>query len=298
MKILFSEQIREADTYTINYLPIPSVDLMEKAADQLCNWVSTEYSLKNRFIIFCGPGNNGGDGLALARMLAEKNYSVEVFLIKILKGPVGDSLINYNRLIKQKKVICSFLEPEKELPLIQKQDIVIDALFGSGLTRPLKGFPLEIVIHINISGAEIISVDIPSGLFGEDNSLNNMKNVIRADHTLCFQFPKLAFFYPHSGKQTGKWKVLPIGLHPGFISEVKVRHYFLNKDFITSLINKRNKFSHKGHFGHSLLIAGSYGMMGAAILASRACIRSGTGLLTTHIPRLGCPLNIVFIFDE
>ncbi|MFC2096930.1 NAD(P)H-hydrate dehydratase [Bacteroidota bacterium] len=287
MKILFSNQIREADAYTIKNLPILSVDLMEKAAEQLFEWIVSKYSVDNNFVIFCGPGNNGGDGLALARMLAEKKYYVKVFLIKTEKGPQGDSLINYYRLIEQARAEILFIENENDLPAIKKNEIIIDALFGSGLSRPLDGLPAAICSYINNSNSEVISIDIPSGLFGEDNSGNNLNNVVKANYTLSLQFPKLSFFFPDSGEKVGHWDVLPIGLHKDFISSVNVNHYFISKEYLSGLVKKRNKFSHKGNFGHALLIAGSYGMMGAAVLASKACLRTGTGLLTTHVPRYG-----------
>lgn len=287
MKILFSSQIREADAYTINHLPIPSVDLMEKAASQLVEWICPRYPDSRNFIFFCGPGNNGGDGLALARMLVEKNYRIEVFLLKTQSGLKGDSLINYNRLLDQDKCKVLFIEDQKDLPFIEGDAVIIDALFGSGLTRPLEAYPAEIVKYLNQSTSEIISIDIPSGLFGENNTDNNMDNVIQAKYTLSFQFPKLSFFLPQSGVKTGEWFVLPIGLHPEFISSVIVKHYYLTKEYTAGLIKQRDKFAHKGHFGHSLLISGSYGMMGAAVLASKACIRSGSGLLSTHVPRSG-----------
>jgi len=287
MKILFSSQIREADAYTIKNLPITSVDLMEKAAGQLFEWISSRYSNKSKFIIFCGPGNNGGDGLALARMLVEKRYKLDIIIINSQSELKGDSLINYKRLLDQNKVEVNFIENKKNLPHIDKDYIIIDALFGTGLTRPLDGNIAEIVNYLNQSASDIISIDIPSGLFGENNADNNMDNVIKAKYTLSFQFPKLSFFLPQSGVKTGEWFLLPIGLHPEFISSVAVNHYYIKKEYISSLIKHRNKFDHKGFFGHSLLIAGSYGMMGAAVLASKACIRSGSGLLSTHVPVSG-----------
>jgi len=287
MKILFSEQIREADAYTIDNIPIPSVDLMEKASEQLAVWIDQNISSEDKMMIFCGPGNNGGDGLALARLLSENGYMVEVFLITSRNKLKGDPLVNFNRLKKYNDVKVGFIEDGKNLPLIQKNDVVIDALFGSGLTRPLDGLALNTVNHINKSGAKVISVDIPSGLFGEDNSSNNLNNVIKSDYTLSFQFPKLSFFLPESGPKTGKWFILPIGLHPDFIKEVKVKHYFLNNVFVKELIKPRRKFSHKGHYGHALLMAGSYGMMGASVLASRSCLKTGIGLLTSHVPKAG-----------
>jgi NAD(P)H-hydrate epimerase len=151
----------------------------------------------------------------------------------------------------------------------------------------LDGLAKKIVQRINQSGATIISIDIPSGLFGEDNSGNDLSAIIKASHTLTFQFPKLSFLFPENAQFTGEWTVLPIGLHPEAINETESNFHFLTKEFISGKIKKRGKFSHKGTYGHALLIAGSYGKMGASVLASRACLRSGVGLLTCHIPQLG-----------
>ncbi len=134
---------------------------------------------------------------------------------------------------------------------------------------------------------KIIAIDIPSGLMGEDNSENNLENIVKADYTLTFQFPKISFLFAENEPYVGEFEVLPIGLHPEGIAKTPSNFHLLEADDIQKLIPKRSRFSHKGTFGHALLIAGSYGKMGAAVLSSKACLRSGVGLLTTHIPRLG-----------
>ncbi|MBC8005821.1 MAG: NAD(P)H-hydrate dehydratase, partial [Verrucomicrobia bacterium] len=174
-----------------------------------------------------------------------------------------------------------------DIPDIPSNVLIIDGLYGSGLTRPLAGLAAQIITAINNSKAKVISIDIPSGLLGEDNSENDLSAVIRADYTLTFQFPKISFLFPENHPFTGQWEVLPIGLSADAMDQTSIHLTYLTKEFIVGKIKKRDKFSHKGTFGHALLIAGSYGKMGAAVLAARACLRSGVGLLTAHIPRLG-----------
>jgi len=287
MKILRSDQVREVDAYTIKNEPVLSIDLMERAALACTNWIANKYGTDTCFKIFVGPGNNGGDGLAIARMLADRNYKVEVFIVKITEKLTGDSLVNYERLIKQNKVKVVFIKDDDKLPEIGTNNIILDGLFGSGLTRPLKGLAAKVVNYLNKSKADIIAIDIPSGLFGENNSGNDFENIIKAKYTLSFQFPGLSFFFPESGSYVGEWQVLPIGLHEGFIEKVKTNYFFISKKYIKPNIIKRQKFAHKGNFGHALLISGSYGKMGAAVLASAACLRTGIGLITVHIPKLG-----------
>jgi len=165
--------------------------------------------------------------------------------------------------------------------------IVIDGIFGSGLNKPLDGLAKSIVGQINRSGATVISIDMPSGLFGEDNSHNDLSGVIRANYTLTFQMPKLSFLFAENNPFVGDLLVLPIGLHPEAIDQTESKYFYLDQAFISGKIKKRSKYSHKGTYGHALLIAGSYGKMGASVLASRTCLRSGVGLLTSHVPRLG-----------
>ncbi|MPQ46011.1 NAD(P)H-hydrate dehydratase [Marinifilum sp. N1E240] len=287
MKIFPSSLVAKIDAYTIENEPISSVDLMERATLKLFNKIVDKFPAPRNCKIFVGPGNNGGDGLALARLLAEKNYTVEVFLVKISNTLSDDAEVNLQRLKLLKAVDIYELASADAMPWLFPDDIVIDAIFGSGLSRSIEGVALEVVKAINASEAKVIAIDIPSGLMGEDNSNNNYHGIVKADITLSFQFPKLAFLFPENDVYVGEWEVLSIGLHPEIISSEPTPYKILTREFVKSLLMPRRKFDHKGTFGHGLLISGSYGKMGAAILASRAALRSGIGLLTSHIPRLG-----------
>ncbi|MFA8433594.1 MAG: NAD(P)H-hydrate dehydratase [Marinifilaceae bacterium] len=287
MKIFRAKQIAKIDAFTIEHEPIASVDLMERAAGRVFDWIYPRYAVEQNFKIFVGPGNNGGDALVIARMLADKKFPVEVYLVKIGNRLSKDCQINLDRLKAQNRVEFFEISEKKNVPWIFPDDIVIDGLFGSGLSRPLDDLAADVVKSINASEAKVIAIDIPSGLFGEDNGKNNPRHIIRADVTLSFQFPKLSFFLPENETYVGDWEVLSIDLHPDIIEQELTPYGFLNHEFVKSLLMKRHKFDHKGTYGHGLLISGSYGKMGAAILSSRACLRTGLGLLTSHIPRLG-----------
>ncbi len=285
MKILTSELTHQADAYTIANEPIASIDLMERAATRLLEWIMENYP-KGKFAIFAGPGNNGGDGLALARLLTEKKRKVRVFEVNFTDNRSADFKTNYNRLRKL-NVKIEKISSEDDFPKLSDSEIIIDAIFGSGLSRPAKEMAAGIIQKINNKLNPIISIDIPSGLFGEDNSKNCESNIILADHTLTFQFPKLSFLFAENEIFVGNWHVLDIGLHPEFIETADTPYQLTEFEDIEPYIIPRTPFAHKGDFGHALLIAGSYGKMGACILAARAVLRSGVGLLTTHIPSKG-----------
>jgi|WetSurMetagenome_2_1015567.scaffolds.fasta_scaffold00001_421 ADP-dependent NAD(P)H-hydrate dehydratase / NAD(P)H-hydrate epimerase len=287
MKIFSCDQIRQIDEYTIKNEPVASVGLMERAAFELMKWYTERYSTSQPVVIFAGPGNNGGDGLALARMLHIRGYKAKVYFT----GPAGstspDWKINYERLMKETKVPFVSISGISDIQPLDKNAIIIDAIFGSGLSRPVKGLAAEIIKCINESGCQVIAVDIPSGLSGEDNSENKSDSVIKASYTLSFQFPKLSFLFPENECFTGKWSVLPIGLHKHIIDELVTPYRFLEPGMVKSILKKRNRFDHKGTFGHALLTGGSYGRMGAVVLGARAALRTGAGLVTCHIPSLG-----------
>jgi len=288
MKLFETNQVREIDEYTIRNEPIASADLMERAAMGCVNWIEKNIARGTSVALFVGPGNNGGDGWAIARLLAERDYSsIQVFHLQISHIISPDSEINRNRLIIQAKVPVYEIRSIADFPQTDQNIVIIDALFGSGLSRPLDGLPAALVNFINHSGCRVLSIDIPSGLLGEDNSGNPEQGIIRASVTLTFQFPKRSFFYAENEKYVGRWHIIPIGLHPEIMAGKQTDLYYTAFEDISDKLIKRKRFSHKGTYGHALLIAGSYGMMGAAILAARACIRSGVGLLTTHIPREG-----------
>lgn len=290
MKILTSDQVKEVDKYTIENEPVLSIDLMERAAGKCSEWIINHFPVTRTVNIFVGPGNNGGDGLAVARHLAETNspvYQVKVFLLKISEKLSLDAEENLDRLRQERKVKIFTLRNNDDLPAITPDEIIVDALFGSGLNRPLEGFPAQVIKHLNSLDVTRIAIDIPSGLFGEDNSGNNLEAIFKADHTLTFQIPFLSFFFPEHEQLVGKWHILPIGLHAGKISEMDSSYFLVTKDFIRQHLKTRKRFDHKGSFGHILLIAGGYGKMGAAVLACKAALRTGSGLVTAHIPKLG-----------
>ncbi len=286
MKIFEAARVREIDAYTITHEPVPSIDLMERAAIRLAGWYVRHFHTDRRVVIFAGPGNNGGDALAMARLLADRQYRVVVYLLGFGKLS-DDCAINRERLETQGLVTLAGLGEGDPLPAIRPQEVVVDGIFGSGLSRTASGFPLEVIRHINRNARQVISIDIPSGLFGEDNTGNDYSGVIRADFTLTFQFPFLSFFFDINAPYVGKWRVHDIGLHPDAIRSFETPYRTLELPEVKGLLPVRKEFAHKGTCGHALLIAGSYGMMGAALLAGEAALRGGTGLVTLHIPRFG-----------
>ena len=286
MKILSIEQIRQADDYTIKNEPISSVDLMERAASKCFNWIKSNIGKKHRFKVFCGTGNNGGDGLAIARMLLDINCDVNIYLVRFSKKESDDFIANHEKLKKYKKINITEISEDSLLPEINDDDIIIDEIFGSGLNKPVSGFSAGLIDHLNKSFSQIISIDIPSGLFGDDNT-NNNGAIIKAKFTLTFQQPKLSFLFSSTSKFVGTWHVLDIGLHQTFINSVKCNNYYTELSDCKAMYKPRPKFSHKGNYGHALLISGSYGKIGATVLASKATLKAGTGLLTVNMPKCG-----------
>ena len=310
MKILPVEKIREADAFTIENEPIDSVDLMERAASKVYEWFMKRCKTKEVSVkIFCGIGNNGGDGLALARMLYFSGIIPQVFVVRYSDKMSRDCEINFTRLKEETEVPMYDIFSEDDFPQIYDNDIIIDAIFGSGLNRPIEGFTAELIKYINKSNAIKIAIDIPSGLILEIQKLRNSEtqnlkkvnsqqhspiahgsqliahSILKADYTLSFQFPKLAFMFPEYDAFIGKWEVLDIKLHKDFIDNVETLNFFTTEDVVKPIIRKRTKFSHKGTYGHALLVAGSSGKTGAALLAAEACMRTGVGLLTAHLPK-------------
>jgi len=287
MKLFTTSQVREIDKFTIENEPIPSIELMERAAQQITLWITNRYSHNDSFVVFVGPGNNGGDGLAVARMMIEKQFQVKVFLVRIAEKLSPDAETNYHRLAALSESSLVELKEGDTLPAVNPDEHIVDALFGSGLNRPVKGFAAECIQYINTLPNVKIAIDIPSGLFGEDNTANTPETIIRADFTLGLQFPSISFLFPENEQFTGKWTIIPIGLHPEGIEKNNTDLIFQEKNEICPLVKTRQHFSHKGSYGNILLISGCYGMMGAAILAGKAALRSGSGLVTLHIPRFG-----------
>lgn len=285
-KILSAQQIKQADQFTITEENISSADLMERAANACVIWIQQHLSKENNYFIFCGEGNNGGDGLAIARLLLLLQYRVQVCMISIAGKKSPDCVWNEQRLQEVNDTVIQYPGNTESLPVINHADIIIDALFGTGLSRPVHGFAAEVIQNINQSEATVVSIDIPSGLFSDIHT-DPESAIINATFTLSFQFPKISFLFPENEKQVGEWYTLDIGLSKQYIAKESVNNYLLSAVYVATLYKQRNKFSHKGTFGHALLIAGSYGKMGATVLATHACLRSGAGLVTAHIPACG-----------
>jgi len=288
MEILSAEQIRAWDEYTMQHEPIASIDLMERAAASCYLWLEKHGYVGRSFSIYCGKGNNGGDGLALARMLSDAECPVTVYILEFGFKGTDDFQVNLARLHPTPAEV-RFIQGADNFHPVTPGDVVIDALLGSGLNRMLDGVAAALVDHLNASGNEIIAVDIPSGLFVSRSSRGN--TVIHATHTLSFQCCKPAFLMPENALAVGAVHILDIGLHPGYLQQVSGEDELLDATIVRAIFRPRPPFAHKGNFGHALLVAGSFGKMGAAVLGARACLRSGAGLLSVHVP--GCGYSIL-----
>lgn len=291
MKIFRSEQIKEIDKATIKNEPVKSIDLMERAAEQLLRWYIKSFDRSKRIIVFAGPGNNGGDGLALARLLSSNRFIAEVFYVKISDKTSEDWNSNYQRLGKETTVMFNTIENIDQFPFVSSDDIIVDAIFGSGLKGTAEGLTGQVIRKINKTGSVVVSIDIPSGLFGEDNSTNDPDAIVCADFTLSFEFPKLCFMFGENARFVGEWRVLPIELDCRAIRATYTPYFLLEDNYINPLLKKREKFDHKGKYGHGLLVAGSFGKIGAAILGAKAALRTGIGLITCHVP--GCGYQVI-----
>ena len=285
MKLFSAEEIRLWDQYTIQHEPISAIGLMERAARQCVEWLEQNSYLDKPFHVFCGKGNNGGDGLAIARMLSDRKIAVTVHILEFGHKGTDDFQTNLAKLHQHPDVSIRFIQTEKNFHELKPDDLIIDALFGSGLNRGLEGVTAKLVTHINESGCHVISIDIPSGLFTDRSSRGQV--AVKADHTLSFQNYKLSFLMAENAEFVGEVHILDIGLLPDFSQSLFTKYELTDDLMIQAIYRPRNRFSHKGNFGHALIIAGSYGKIGAAILAGSACLRSGVGLITTHIPKCG-----------
>lgn len=282
MKILSAAQIREADAYTILHEPVSSIDLMERAALACAGRVAGLTPFTSRYFIFCGKGNNGGDGLAIARLLLEMKREVVVFVIEHSSSASAGFSTNLKRL-EDLKAGIHFIKAASDIHIEKKENsFIIDALLGTGLNKPVEGILAECITLINNCGLPAISVDIPSGLPCDEKPTGSA--IVRAAKTLTFQRPKLSFLLSDSAPFVNDFEILDIGLDEKFIEGQASNFHFFHPKDASALLMPRSKFSHKGTYGHALLLAGSAGKTGAAILAAKACLRSGAGLLTVHLP--------------
>ncbi|MCR5678909.1 MAG: NAD(P)H-hydrate dehydratase [Prevotella sp.] len=291
MKIFNSAQIHELDHFTIENEPVKSIDLMERAAQQLTRAITARWNKEVPVVVLAGPGNNGGDALAVARMLIERGYQVQTFLFNITGKLSADCAENRHRLCDKKgRPLLTEVTQEFDPPQLDAGMLVVDGLFGSGLNKPLAGGFASLVKYVNASSAQVVSIDVPSGLMTEDNSYNVRANIIRAHVTLTLQHTKLAFLFPEHQQFIGELQVLDIGLSREGTDRIDANYTLAERQEVAPLLRIRDAFAHKGQMGHALIVAGSFGMAGAAVLATKACLRSGAGKVTVHTPRRNSPI--------
>ena len=289
MKIFSSKDIKDLDAATCEAQGSDALTLMERAANAVAKEVSARFLPSRRIVVVAGPGNNGGDALAVARILAEMGYSnVEVYLFNV-RGQLSDDceaqkakLFEAVEKVKFTEVTTTFIPP-----VLSQDDVIIDGLFGVGLRDPLSGGFAAVARLINDSGAYIISIDIPSGLAGEWNANSRFHDMVHANLTLTFQFPKLSFFFPEHAHILGERKVLDIGIDRAAMKKLPTGWLLIESRTIRSLLRPRNPFTGKRDYGSVMLFAGSLGMMGAAVLCAKASLKCGAGLATVHAPRTG-----------
>ena len=281
MKILTAAQTRQLDAATLLEQRLLSTELMERAATAFANWLTGRFAptAAGEILVLCGPGNNGGDGLAAARLLHRAGYRLRVALLPAEKQSAD---WQHNRRLLPPAVPVADIDPA-QLPEIAPDTLVLDALFGTGLSRPLAGLAAQVVRHLNRARARVVAIDLPSGLFA-DAPQPAGSAVVQAGHTVGFGLPKLAFLLPQNAGFVGEWHLEAIGLSAAFVAGAATPWHYTDAAAVAGALPPRPRFSHKGTFGHALLLAGSRGKMGAAVLAAGACLRGGVGLLTAHVP--------------
>lgn len=282
MKLFTAAQIKSWDAFTMKSQSLSNLELMERAASAAFEWIVQHYSLSHSFFVFCGPGNNGGDGLIISRKLIEEGYRIHVFVSEdAAQLPPYKDLIDHLKTLSPNRI--HVLSDAKQFNL--SEGVVIDALFGTGLNKPISDPYLSIIQYINENAGEVVAIDVPSGLYTDKNPEGDV--IIKAKHTLTFETYKPAFLIDSSADFLGKITTLSFGLSKEFYQQNESRYEIIDEQLIQGIYRKRSPFTHKGDFGHAAILAGSYGMMGAAVLATRSCIRSGAGKVTAYIPECG-----------
>ncbi len=287
MKIFSKKQIYKGDALTAEKQNISSTDLMEHAGTEIFNWMHMRMQGAQVPIhVFCGIGNNGGDGLVLARHLILDGYNVKIYVINCSDKRSKDFLINYDRIKNVTKKWPILLNCKEDFPEIHPDDIIVDAVFGIGLNRPVDDWVKALFLHFRATKAYTLSIDIPSGLH-TDKAVTDEDAVVWAGYTLSFATPKLVFFLPETAKFTIQWEVLDIGLDQEFLFNTVTEADLIGKNEVLPMYVPRDKFSHKGQFGHALIIGGSYGKIGSVILTSKSSLSAGAGLVSTYVPKCG-----------
>lgn len=287
MKIFSSEQLYQADQKTIEKQEITSEELMERAGLQIFNWLHQRINGAPVPIrIFCGIGNNGGDGLVLGRLLIEHGYNVITYVVNCSDKRSKNFLLNYDKIKNVTKKWPILMKSEADFPEISDEDIIVDAIFGIGLNRCPGGWVKKLIQYLNESKAFKLAIDMPSGLF-PNSAIKDKEAVLKANHTLTFQTPKLSFFLPETAPFVSNFDAIDIGLDRDFLNDTEPLAQLISKPEAQRFYQPREKFSHKGTYGHALIIAGSYGKMGAAVLSTAAAFRIGAGMVTAFVPKCG-----------
>lgn len=287
MKIFTAKQIYEADKQTIVNQKIDSSQLIEIPATKLFYKLTDLLPItKSNIIVFCGIGNNGGDALILAKLLIEKGYTVQTYVVNVSSNRSKDFLWAYEQFTKSTKSEPIVLNEKSPFPILNNHDFIIDGIFGIGLNRSIMGWVKDLIQHINQSKAYKVAIDIPSGLFANAPNFD-LDAIIRADHTISFQAPKLAFFLPENFPFIPSFEVLGIGLDQKYIDETETTAVLTTEKTVKDLYKPRHRFDHKGNNGHALIVGGSYGKIGAAVLSTNACLRTGAGWVTCFVPKCG-----------
>lgn len=283
MKILSAEAIQVVDAKTIDRNKIFSHQLMEMAARAFFHHFASKYSRHSSNVaLFCGTGNNGGDGIAVARMLHLIGYSVKLIIVEISNNYSVDCSLNIDRAQKA-GVDISRVASIDQLPSLDNITVIVDAIFGTGLSRSLSGVAKDVVENINSLQKTVVSIDIPSGLF-----MDKVTTIaINATETVTFQIPKLALFLPLNHQFVGLLSIVDIDLDAKAIAEADTDMYYLTDTMMANSLQPLAKYAHKGTQGHALIVGGSLGKIGAITLASKAALKSGCGLVTTFVPQCG-----------
>lgn len=285
MKIFSAEQIKACDSYTVQAKNITSIELMEQAASQCTNWLKSHLADNTLYVVLCGTGNNGGDGLAITRLLHQNGYAAKAFLLEYSSELSPNCATNLQNLKNIDESLVSTVPQDTFITDLAPHIVILDAILGTGLNRPVDGWLKQFIHQINELPNLKLAIDIPSGLSSDDLPSNNA--IFKAQHTLSFQFYKRSFLHPEAAKYTGNIHILDIGLHPTFIEQTATHYFTIDQKEIKKIYKPRDPFTHKGDYGHTLLVGGSYGMMGAIALCAKAALRSGVGKVTALIPDMG-----------
>ena len=289
MKLFTNDEIRAIERYTIEQEGVSLAELIERVAEGVTDEVCARWRSDKPTIIFAGPGNNGADALATGRLLCHHGFRPEIYLFNIGGNKLSaDCAAQRDRLLAEHPDVM-FTEVTKSfnMPQLHANYLVIDGLFGSGLNEELKGGFKVLVQNVNDEKATVVSIDLPSGMFGDWNPHIVNRDTVHATLTLAIQFPRLCFFIPDNAELIGEWKVIDIGLSEQAISQSPVNFCLVEKRDVRHRLHHRKEFCSKADFGSAILYAGSYGMMGAAVLSASGALRAGLGKLTVCAPKCG-----------